>query len=295
MNGPAYDSVEYWEKKYKSNDLPFEWLVASHSLEGNIKDILQKSDESRTKILHIGCGTSSMSYTLRSLVEDPSDVHNVDFSKEAIHQGIQMEQVIIKSEKGSEAQHPAIPKVSHNKGNAMRWSHASLLSLDSLLDQCEPSEYSIVVDKSTSDSIACGDDVEIQSPFLITSNALSLEARNRISLNDRTVFRVYPLHILALHLALFTKPGSIWIAVSYSSTRFDFLDPHLEKHDERFLKEELLNHGFPDTRKLWVLEQVSDIETTEHYMEHARPVHRPKVVHFMFILRRTDIPLSIRK
>jgi hypothetical protein len=105
-------------------------------------------------------------------------------------------------------------------------------------------------------------------------------------------YHVHPLHVLAVHLAFVTKPGASWIALSYSPGRFQFLEPGLGENLDEALPPGLLKQGFPDTSALWKLEGMAEVEGGEELADQGRLVHRPKIVHYLFTLRRTDVGLS---
>ncbi|CAI6248958.1 unnamed protein product [Periconia digitata] len=104
--------------------------------------------------------------------------------------------------------------------SAMRWSCVDLLSHSSVLLACQPSTYSLVIEKSTSDSISCADDVQVALPYCINvpQDAVPVPGVKQ------TQRSVHPLHLVAIHLALVTKPGGRWISLSYSDNRYPFLD-----------------------------------------------------------------------
>jgi hypothetical protein len=76
--------------------------------------------------------------------------------------------------------------------------------------------FSIVIEKSCADAIACGEDISIPVPYRLD------QAVNRTKTTDGTMY-IHPVCLLAIHLAALTKPGGTWIVLSYSDTRFDCL------------------------------------------------------------------------
>lgn len=271
---PSYGSQDYWDQRFKNETEPFEWLEAPHALDHFISDAVDKLNSPRPRLLHIGCGTSRLSYHLRTLVQEPGQVHNVDYSKVAIGLGRQREQEL----RGFESSQD--PKTS-----SMQWNAIDLLDHISVLGVCRPSTYSIIVDKSTSDSISCCQDVEIKLPYTID---VDLNVASTLD-SDQPVQSIHPLHILAVHLALITIPGGRWIALSYSNDRFPFVDglyssrPHLV--------------GFPDTGTLWKLIEKREVESTDESPREGNETsvtHRPKILNGVYILERTTVPLFIR-
>ena len=88
---------------------------------------------------------------------------------------------------------------------------------------------------------------------------------------------MYPLDILAVHLAYLARPGCSWIVLSYSASRF----PHL--------KDEVATEGLPRPNELWNLERHEKIEQPPDPND---PVYRPPVMHHLYVLRRTDVQLE---
>jgi hypothetical protein len=265
---PSYGSQEYWNTRFATETEPFEWLEAPHVLDPFLLAELRASAEPQPKLLHIGCGTSTLSYHLRSLVQTPEQIHNVDYSEVAIDLGRQREKEEFKGEVD------------------MRWDAVNLLDSKSFLGVCKPNTYALIVDKSTSDSIACSDDISVPLPYPITTHT-----DDPIDLSLRAAPEpIYPLHVMAVHLALATKPGGRWVALSYSDDRFPFVDglfssrPHVP--------------GFPDTGALWKLVEKREVDSGEWEERSVSAggtvTYRPKIVHWVYIMRRTEVPLGVR-
>jgi hypothetical protein len=168
----------------------------------------------------------------------------------------------------------------------MHWDAVDLLDHKSVLSLFETQVYSIIIDKSTSDCIACVDPIELSLPYPI-----DIPSDTPLDLNMRkSPEPIHPLHVLAVHVAYVMKAGARWIALSYSSDRFPFVDglyssrPHLP--------------GFPDSGKLWKLigkEEVGSKEKIEKAVNASGTVtYQPKVSHWVYILQRTEVPLVVR-
>jgi hypothetical protein len=276
---PSYGSQEYWNNRFTSETEPFEWLEAPDTLDPFLRDALGNSKDPEPKLLHIGCGTSMLSHHLRTLVKKLDQLHHVDYSNVAIELGRKREHELDDNHRFED---------SHTSGDStsMLWDVIDLLDHKSVLRVCKPGSYSVVVDKSTSDCIACIDDVRLSLPYYIdtpTDAPLDLSIRE-------TPEPVHPLHILAVHLAYATKPGAHWVALSYSSDRFPFCDglyssrPHVA--------------GFPDTGTLWKLVDKQELESKEKqeiYVNAAGMIaYKPKTSHWVYILQRTEVPLRVR-
>ena len=278
---PSYGSQEYWDKRFTSEVEPFEWLGAPHVLDNFLHDALSNSTEDEPKLLHIGCGTSMLSYHLRTVTKSPDQIHNVDYSHVAIELGRRREKELDRNDCFEDGQN-----TSGNTRTTMRWDAVDLLDYKSVLAIFKPQTYSMIVDKSTSDCIACIDDVRLPLPY-----SIDIPSVTPLDLSIReTPEPVHPLHVLAVHLAYVTKPGARWVALSYSSDRFPFCDglyssrPHVS--------------GFPDTGMLWKLVSKAEIDSEEKeeiVVNAAGTVtYRPKVSHWVYILRRTEVPLTVR-
>ncbi|PVI08427.1 hypothetical protein DM02DRAFT_470671, partial [Periconia macrospinosa] len=268
---PSFDSQEYWNDRFTSNPNPFEWLGSSDALDPYLTTALRNiSDLEQPEILHIGCGTSLLSYHLRKYVRNSEQVHNVDYSEVAIEIG-----------KKKEAEMFAITGNDTANSSTMRWSSINLLDHSSLLQAFQPSTYSIVVEKSTSDSISCADDVDVPLPYhIITSSNASF-----VSGQEQVSKLVHPLHILAVHLALVTKPGGRWIALSYSMDRYPFLDSSAS--DTIADDSEL-----PNPSRLWKLVGKFEMEPEIQISgADASQAHKPKVLHWVYVLERTNVEL----
>lgn len=74
-----------------------------------------------------------------------------------------------------------------------------------------------VLDKSTADAISCGAEVCIV-------NTESPVYTNLSGFKARLDTKYEPLELLLLHLAYLTRAGGYYLAMSYSSTRFDVLE-----------------------------------------------------------------------
>lgn len=293
---PSFESRQYWDTRFTRSPQSFDWLVSPSVLIPPLLTTLSHDDNASPNsiplILHIGCGTSNLSNLLR-LHAPPSTITNVDFSYRAIELGIQREREEF-AEAGTE----------HGK-RSMSWATADLLdwrsiqsvigsnagdSMPPISDSSElelgdsmPSsstcnaKFLIVIEKSCADAIACGEDVTIPVPYRLNPVVSRTEAV------DEVVF-IHPVCLLAIHLAALTKPGGMWIALSYSETRFDCLYS-LEGGDDKY--HELKRDGtVPDPAILWSIfkkqEMISQLESSDG------SVHRPRISHWLYMLRRTD-------
>jgi len=350
---PSFGSQEYWDKRFTADSNPFEWLEVPTVLDQYLVDALSATSDANPQLLHIGCGTSLLSYHLRAHVKDPAQIHNLDYSEVAVEIGrkrevdIYKEHIVLGEGRGEHAGHGAIlhdaepEKLASSGGRVeeaseaqqraslapehsyMRWSAADLLDPFSILKACQPSSYSLIVDKSTCDSIACSDDLYVPLPYPVSTTTQNSAS---IAMKTESPEPIHPLHIMAVHLALVAKPKARWICLSYSLDRFPFLsksppkvpygaetgttapstlpaeeedpddsDPEYDLDD---IPENIIKGGFPNPSLLWKLAGKYPIEApaAEPPSGHnaTATIHRPKIWHFIYVLERTDVKLHIR-
>ncbi|GAM38644.1 hypothetical protein TCE0_033r09533 [Talaromyces pinophilus] len=218
---PDYDDAAYWDTKFITGQDVGEWLNkgdllierAINELEtqyntpsiGNGSATLGQMGTPRA--LHLGPGISAVGSKLCEAFGRKGwkgcDIVNVDFSSEAVRLGLERE----------------IRKT--NPEQTMRWIHADLCSWQDVSQRLLPlASFDVLLDKSTSDAIATA------VPPL---QDLLQDASNFKGPNE--TLTLLPVQLLSLHLVPLTKPGAIWLALSYSSTRFDGL-PYLDKYWE---------------------------------------------------------------
>ncbi|KAK6530645.1 hypothetical protein TWF281_007484 [Arthrobotrys megalospora] len=259
---PSFGDKEYWDSRFTSNPSTFDWLLPATPLTSSINSAITSSPSLVPQILHIGCGTSDLSFHLKTLVKTPAQIHNVDFSNIAVEMG-------------------------RSKDGTMNWSTLDLLNLQQVLEfQNISSEggYTLVVDKSTADAISCAEDVVVELPYRITSNNDERTSAGSV--------KIHPLAVLSIHLAYLTAPGANWLLLSYSNSRCDFLTS--ENPGERIVDEKVLDKGFIDPRLLWKVVKEEALDAPEESGGSDRVVGRPVVKHTLYTLERTDFNLMSR-
>lgn len=209
-----------------------------------------------------------MSQHLKVHVKKAQQVHNIDYSK-----------VVIDAERKRE-----VDSTNGDVGACTRWDAVDLLDHVSLLQVSQVSAYSVIVDKSTSDAISCADDVVCPLPYAVTTQERT--ASDPVVDIEPKELPVHPLHLMAVHLALVTKPGARWIALSYTAERY----PFLESEAARMEDDGTSDAGIPDPRLLWAVVDKQRIEAKEQE-DSCGVTHRPKVYHWVYVLQRTSIPL----
>jgi hypothetical protein len=309
---PSYGKQDYWESRFKDNKTSYDWLEHATKLDAEIAEALALSKTDRPKILHIGCGTSMLSIHLRAFVNDPTQIQHIDFSAEAIEWGRNLEKETFcfvlddeddddddedeEGEVGKAAEFPEgfgkAEEQLRNEVPMMKWTQTSLLDLQSVISTCELGGYQVIVDKSCCDAIACASWVQIPMPFfLCTEDADPSVSPSGSDFTTEDEYSIYPINLLAIHLALVAKPAARWIALSYSKDRWPFCpdESMLESTAaDQALPKGLLDSGFPDPAKLWSLIKKESImvKTTGENVEHSG--------HWIYVFERTDLEIKVQ-
>ncbi|KAL9056778.1 MAG: hypothetical protein Q9162_002749 [Coniocarpon cinnabarinum] len=262
---PEYGSSLYWEERFKSDPSAFEWLVKPDYFHEPVMTALQSSPVKQPKVLHIGCGSSELSYHLRYLVDHPSQVHNVDFSGEAV----------------------AIGRKHDDEKAPMHWKAVDLLDHEHIHglrgDISNEKLFGLVVDKGTADSVACGYPRSISAHhFELVRTITEQKTSDSNGENGTMSSKLSPETMLALHLAHLTQAGSHWVCVSFSASRFDFL------HELHTVQSPGDGKAISfRVSELWRLEKRVPIEVEQDVKnERDHPVHRPKIEYRLYILIR---------
>jgi hypothetical protein len=271
---------------------PYDWLNTHDILNEQIDAALALANIASPHILHIGCGNSELSFDLRFKVRDPEQIQNIDYSSVAISWGRQREMTMFDS-RWKEDNEDAKSIAPDYRMPMMRWTEVDLLSIQSVISTCALEAYSIIVDKSTSDSLACTSTTEVFLPYFLYTDKdegdASLNLLTSISTTAST------LQILAVHLALLARPGARWVVYSYSSTRFDFLknNHHINEDVPTVLK---MNARMPHPGHLWDL--IESKTVAKPYLDADAPEETTATQagrnHFIYVLERTDEPLRVR-
>ncbi|KAH8078273.1 hypothetical protein HD553DRAFT_277991 [Filobasidium floriforme] len=281
---PAFSDLAYWDNRFSTTSTPFDWLVSANALDSLVVASIRSSSRERCKILHIGCGSSELSFRLGELAGTRENIWNTDYSRVVIEQGRAIEEKL----------DARPPKIGHEEvSGRMNWTVLDLLSDESITAfraETQSESFDLIVDKSTSDAISCGPDLPLPG------HGASIPSRSTLSII------LHPLEVLALNLARLTRSGGRWICISYSSDRFGFLHPGTSSrtqsgHDGSTFCE-------LEASRYWRLEHKEEIEV-EAQPERAvdsglpgggvtakTPVFRPKEVNYSYILVRTDVLLE---
>jgi len=273
---PNYGDVQYWDKKYLDNQNVFDWLISPDSFDHEISRAIQQCQNTSPRLLHIGSGTSSLSFSLLKHVNNASQICNVDYSLTAIEWGKSKDKELGDLE---------------NKGG-MGWVQASLLHLPDVMAIGKVASFDLIVDKSTADSISCADDVILTDsfPFIASLCEAKLSGVEGIDRTGPYPCSIHPLQVLSVYLALLAAPGAVWLAVSYKASRFDFLDNGFgdDYEDE--------TRCLPHPGHFWTIEKTTIFEADEERQGSGKShsVHRPKTMYHLFQLKRTSAKFTRR-
>jgi hypothetical protein len=165
---------------------------------------------------------------------------NADFSSEAVRIGRDIER-------------------TKSSIHAMQWIRVDLRLWNevSVLGKFAP--FDVILDKSTSDAISTSADLEISSEDeLSASSPIVIDVLSRYPSSTLS-----PVELLALQLVPLTKKGSTWIALSYSTMRFDGLN---------FMTE------------YWIVRSRIALRAPPGPV--SSTTHTPEVFHWLYILER---------
>ncbi|KAK7950982.1 uncharacterized protein PG986_006710 [Apiospora aurea] len=317
---PSYGTKDYWDARFQHED-NYEWLLPADSLNAVIRVALSSRHQSQgangscaPQILHIGCGSSDLSFQLRDLVASPRQVTNVDYSATAVQKCRQREAAALSA---------TTPDGSGGGGGSdvgMRWETADLLDAESIARLaggrvCQsgspssadggedgPFYFDVVADKSTCDAISITEDIPVRLPFISPRDAQKQTGNDdNDEKTERKTELVQPVPLLAVHMAVLTPPRTgRWCAISYSDDRFSFLDSDnvsgggggsKKVVGDEGVHGELLERGFPDPRRFWRVERrervtVAPSGTTTGSGGHV--VHQPEIAYWLWVLGRTE-------
>ena len=287
---PSFGVQQYWNDRYAKSPKAYDWLNRADVLDNSLDKALKSSPSTSPRILHIGCGNSELSFNLRLKVRDPIQVHNVDYSSVVIDWGRQREKEMFDSRwddgvgtsSTSAASEPVMPM--------MKWDEVDLLSLQSLVASCALGGYAIILDKSTCDSLACTSTTELPMPYFLYTG----EGKDNAFLDITKSYTgtANAVQVLAVHLALLAAPKARWVAYSYSSSRFWFLDPYFEHQNDAHSPLDL-HPGLPHPKDLWNLVERKEI-IRPYGVSGETTATDAGDTHYLYVMERTDTPLNVR-
>ena len=267
---PDYELQSYWKARF-DNESHFEWLgdgsdtILPH-LRAHLSDprVSARSSPSRpARLLHIGAGTSTLSERIRELYRDvygaqvdERAIVNTDFAANLVAREREKEKT----------------RAVGGSGTGMQWICADLLKWKELEDTLRPEgeehTFDLVVDKSTSDAISCGEDISYSSPdpdiHSTLNEVLASSGGEKIS--------VSPVELLAIHLASLVQPGGLWVALTFSSNRYPFLSSveHVTTRTSR-------------AESYWTVERVVTVDAPTGMEGRG---FAPVVQHYIVLIRR---------
>lgn len=121
----------YWDKRYRADPAPFEWLEGYPVLKGLIAEAAENRFDCR--ILHVGCGNSLL----------PEDMYDAGY-RDIVNTDISPVAIELMAERNSESR----PEMS--------WQVMDATSMDFPDDS-----FDVVIDKSVMDTMACGDKAQL--------------------------------------------------------------------------------------------------------------------------------------
>ncbi|KAL2109588.1 hypothetical protein VUR80DRAFT_2262 [Thermomyces stellatus] len=283
MSPSSFGDSAYWDERYAKRTEDFDWLLPATCMDDAIVRGLENSSRPNPRIIHLGCGTSTLSYHLRDFVKNPEQIHNVDFSAQAIK---------LCKEKERELFLLGTPGEDAEDCGSMEWSVLDLLASDQIAELAARGDrnppYDVVVDKSTCDSVCCADDRPIPDSSLIRAAADILPPDLETDSVPVTT-SIHPLDLLGINLAYLTPPGSHWIALSYSKDRFsDWYStrrppPQWIRSSENCL---------PHPSRLWEMKSWEAIPIEQKDGKAGEGIHQPEINHYIYVLVRTHVPLA---
>ncbi|KAI9656794.1 MAG: hypothetical protein M1821_003433 [Bathelium mastoideum] len=293
---PEFSSKSYWNTRFTTSPNSFDWLLPASSLDPLLRTTLASCPDPNPQILHIGCGSSWLAFHLRAHVAHPGQVLNIDFAEAAVALGRRKEAEMYPEDderlssgaewRGEEAE---------EERRMMRWEVADLLDLASLVAAAGGSavaapRFSLVLDKSTSDAIACAESVPAADVFAGMDAVFSgSDAHGTVSsLRNQSVWdaskTLDPMIVLSLHLAAVVVEGGSWIAVSHSQERFQFLG----SNSSDAARDPCRKLNSLDPKRFWNLERKEPLDAPEQTELSNDAVSQPKIKHWLYVIVRTS-------
>ncbi|GAB1201004.1 hypothetical protein APSETT444_010388 [Aspergillus pseudonomiae] len=242
-----YDDPAFWDTKFATGQDVGEWLNPGENIvQAALSDLENRSfgPERSPRVLHLGPGISKLGTKLREAFVDRdwkgSGIVNVDFSSEAVRLGQEIES-------------------EQDPSHAMHWLRADLRAWNDMSSLAPFAPFDIILDKSTSDAIATSP----SAPFSLTSISHDTCPVLRDIVDTQGEITVSPVELLALHLVPLTTEGTMWIALSYSTMRFDNL---------------------PRLAKYWDIVSRTSLKAPQGQVSSF--AHTPEVFHWLYTLRR---------
>ncbi|KAJ5128153.1 hypothetical protein N7448_008932 [Penicillium atrosanguineum] len=246
VGAPDYDDPNFWDFRFATGRDVGEWLNSGEALLDVVLSDLERRPgfQDTPRVLHLGPGVSQLGMKLRDACMERqwmgNGIVNVDFSAEAVRLGQEAER------------HQAPHK-------AMHWLRADLLSWEHVSTLIPFAPFDVILDKSTSDAIATFSDRKISSEDDLSCICPTV----RPFLSSEPTVTLSPVEALALHLVPLTQTNTTWIALSYSTLRFDSL---------------------PFLAKYWSLRSRTPLKATPGDV--SSTAYTPEVFHWIYVMDR---------
>lgn len=281
MSPSSFGDSAYWDERYAERTEAFDWLLPATCMDGAIARGLESSRRPDPRVIHLGCGTSTLSYHLRAFVDRPEQVHNVDFSAQAI-----------KLCRAKERELFGLDGFKQGGGRlgAMKWSVIDLLAsnqvteLGARADRSPP--YDVVVDKSTCDSVCCADDRPIPAPSVIRARDTPSDPDGDAS---PAATAIHPLDLLGINVAYLIPAGAHWVALSYSKDRFSEWYS-ARRPPPRWIRGE--GNCLPHPSRLWEMKTWEAIPVEQEDGKAGTGIHQPEILDYVYVFVRTDVGLE---
>ena len=286
-DGVSYHDASYWETRFTSDSREvdgFEWLSSSSPLLSLLPPSLLLSSPP-AQILHIGVGTSRLSLDLLRYWREhsPGDwkqraraVVNVDFSPTSIAFQRTAERAFL-SDLGE------LPNDDEEDGTLMQYDVVDLLNWSDVHRKLGAHRFTVVLDKSTTDSISTGSDVPLTHPPATTSGSTEEDKVHPALTQLAEMYRgkaagVATTQVLGIHLGAVTTHDAIWLCHSYSSDRWQDILP-----SPTTTTAEHQNGTDDEESGVWPWTQTSKTPVPV-----ASPdPNAPQINHYVYTLRRT--------
>lgn len=227
---PDYSSRWYWKDRLLSEDSEgFEWLVSSEDILPHIAPIIEESRIEPARVLHFGCGSSTLGADLQRRFGKLVNVYDADYAISETERKFLLQRF---TDSGIET-----PRVLH----------LDALNSQQMIDCSPPGGWNLLVDKSTADAIACGEPI-----------ATTAQADTGPATHD-------PIEVLCRNLRRVTSADAAWVSISYSASRFEFLQGAEHRHGWRVESKIAIRHSGSEAGGI---------------------VHRPVTATWVWVLRR---------
>ncbi|EIW64185.1 uncharacterized protein TRAVEDRAFT_25445 [Trametes versicolor FP-101664 SS1] len=261
---PDYELQSYWKTRFVGEQ-HFEWLGdGKDTILPHVRAFLgsRPSSGSPARLLHIGAGTSSLSERLRELY---IDVYGDSVDEGAIVNADFVEDLVARKQATEEAR-----RAVGGPGKGMSWVRMDALEWPELNGFVDTNGglFDLVVEKSTSDAISCGEDLSYGVP----GPSLHPVFNDYLKTHAGRTFTLSPVEVLAIHLASLVRTGGLWVALTFSSNRFPFLS-----------SPEIIDGNPPRATDFWSLEKVVTMDAPTGAQSN---VHAPVVQHYVYLIRR---------